>query len=268
MGFTDSVRLSSSLPLLLVLLPACDAPEVTGPLTVQVRDWNQQSVSGVRVLSHDGDGALVDEGASNETGNAIVAVTVGGSVSVVDQPSPVWSHVETIFDVSPDDDVTVRVDRGGSWGLPIRVTIPAMPAGATSFNVYGPCTGWSGTELSFTMYRTFACTSRGPLIVEALGPTGVVAYIEHADVDLGVESLTVTGSWEPPSHTFTIEATGFPTDGGSVNFQRTPLFEGYPLQYYYGVLETDGATGATTRPRFAAGDHVRHRIATSVSGGP
>jgi hypothetical protein len=230
---------------------ACDG----GLVAVRTRDRLDHAVAGVTVFGHDASGAIAGVSTTDASGLAVTNVGDGGSITVRRSDSSWYS----IFGVESGDDILVHVGGGETPTREVILTAPPLPAGAVRFLASAPCAEAYGADVVTLRIET-SCPDRGTVVLTALdADDAAVGYLVLPDADL-TASITATGAWQPPSQTFTVTVTGFPSSGGSVAIERGALVDGYPVAWTDISLTTTSTSGSVTGFHSGAGDSVVYRL--------
>lgn len=202
----------------LALVSCGTEAETVDPLDVHVVDRGSAYLAGATVYGHASTGQRVAEAITDSLGHATVHVPAGGSITVHSvvadaDPSLEEHHWYTVYSVEPGDDLLVRLARGDERLVPMQVTAPALPSGATHFVVDGGCGEAQGTTTATLLADHDNCGRTGTLVLTAVDDTvNPLGFIIVRDAELAGD-LSVEGPWGSPQRSFEARWGGFDPDG-------------------------------------------------------
>jgi hypothetical protein len=198
-----------------------DAGVVFDPATqvrVTATDFGDRKVAGADVWSHDATGAQLGHTTTDADGEAIVAMTSGGAVTLhnVGTAGEVWN---TTVAVEPGDLLAMKISEPGEYGGENPVTfqrlvmLPAPPAGTARIALASPCAS-GAASLAGNGMVTATCTGPTTLVATAFdNGNHALAYEVFRDLDLmAAVNVTTAAAWTPATLTWTVEVKNPPAD--------------------------------------------------------
>jgi hypothetical protein len=233
-----------------------DAPAGT-PLT-SVTVFDGVAESGITVLFHDAEGALIGEAATNSEGTASGAIPAGGMITLVFGEDIARSMV-TFTALQPGDAVLFGApfDRR-EWLGDVAISLPGPQTGAGSYAVYNGCDLKSLPDAATVanLYADRWCSpglmsSSLAVAFDAVGDAIAHGYVTSVAPNTDAPTPATTSAWSTLWETLQVEVRDIPAGTSSLEVFSEDLRGQIPL--YFTGDSTTTITPVVTLPLARAG---------------
>lgn len=237
-----------------------------GPITVTAmtrccNDIPNAPESGVRIVAASPSGEIYDSAVTDTSGQATLTIMAGASVTAIYQ-NPTGdgaNKLVSFLDVQPGDQLTVGDKFSVNTALgSMTVSWPAV-AGATTYRVYHPCGSNSAsaptTTLTITENSGCLVAPMDILFTASEGST-LVRWGLLPDVTFAAGGSTTLNAWQP-MNSFTLNASGLPTDVSEVSVAASPVFNNRTTMSASISGTPSGGMLSGTRPWAVGGDAIQ-----------
>ncbi|MGM0558489.1 MAG: hypothetical protein ACQEVA_19040, partial [Myxococcota bacterium] len=225
-----------------------DAADVSPPTATVTVIWGEEPAEGVRVIAHDPDAAVTGDVATDEAGEAVVEVTEGSIVTLIDAPPNDYTRYLTLQDIDPGDSVELELAPNASPNRTLDVELPGSFSGASSYEVHGGCNYRSALDASNTITLGIRppCTEDDVdlLALAKDSDENVIAYTNAETIQATSGTTTVSlDSWKTDVLDADLEVTGLPASSDYDSSLRALLYNDYER---WGVARVLGQTAGAS----------------------
>jgi hypothetical protein len=223
-----------------------DASASTATVTVT---WGGEGAPGVRVLAHNPDATVTADLNTDANGQAVVEVTEGSMITLIDALPNDFKRYLTLQDIDPGDSIELALPPNTSPRHSLEVDLPGAFSGAARYELQGACNYRGTIDGSDTLNIGIrAPCSEDDVDLLALAKDSddqVLAYAFAEDVQTSGDTTSVSlDSWNTDLLSSDIELTGLPSSTNYTHSLNAVLLQNY--RQWYVSRRSGGTSGATS----------------------